>query len=146
MRRIALGIIGVLLVAGGIALWLANIDVGWSNFSSGVLIKTGAVTLLFCLAYHQVVRLFEVVPPWMIGAGLFGLGAIIAIPRPQTVFVVLGLFAAILVLHFAGVVLKPFAGKKGSTKGKRRANLSSQISDIKSDIPNLKSDIPNPKS
>src|SRR5690242_4140243 len=105
MRRIALGIIGLLLLAGGIALALARIEAGWSNFAVGVLIKTGAVTLLFWLAYHQVTRLFEVVPPWMIGVALLGVVAIIAYPK--SLLLVLGLFAALLVLHVAGMFLTP---------------------------------------
>lgn len=140
MRRIALGIIGLLLLTGGIALALARLDASWANFTVGVLIKTGAVILLICLAYQQLVRLFEVVPPWMIGAGLLGGGAIIVYPK--SLLVVLGLFAALLVLHFAGMFLKAAPGKKKPRGGKRRASSKSQISDFKSDIPSLKPEIP----
>jgi hypothetical protein len=125
MRRAALGIIGLLLVAGGIALPFAGVEAGWSNFGTGVLIKTGAVTLLIWLAYHQVLRLFEMVPPWMLGAGLVGVGAIIAYPK--SAIVVLGLFAALVALHFAGMFLAPFAGKKRASGTKRRTDLKSEI-------------------
>ena len=110
MRRAALGIIGLLLLGGGLALQVAQIQAGWSNMAIGVLIKTGAVTLLFWLAYHQLLRLFEIVPPWMLGAGLLGLGTAIVFPR--SILWVLGLFAVILVLHFAGMFLKPFTAKR----------------------------------
>src|SRR5688572_22758752 len=119
MRRAALGIIGLLLLAGGVALHLAQIEAGWSNLAVGVLVKTGAVTLLFWLAYRQLVRLFEVVPPWMMGAGLLGLVTVIVYPK--SLLVVLGLFAAMLVLHFSGMFLKPFGGKKHRTGAKRAA-------------------------
>ena len=108
--------------------------------ASAVMIKTGAVLILFWLAYHQVLRLFEVVPPWMIGIGFVGLGAIIAYPK--SLVVVLCLFAALAVLHYAGFLLKPQAEK--TAKGRRTAK--SQISNPKSQISNPKSEISNLKS
>lgn len=126
MRRALLGFIGVLLVAGGIVLPFAGFDAGWSNFGAGVLVKAGAVTLLFWLAYHQVLRMFQVVPPWMIGAGLVGLAAIIA--HPKSLLLVLALFAGLLVLHFAGMFLTPFLTKKSANRTKRRAEIRNQKS------------------
>lgn len=151
MRRALLGIIGVLLVVGGIALPFAGFDASWTSFGAGVLVKTGAVTLLFWLAYHQVLRLFEVVPPWMMGAAVVGVIAIIA--HPKSLLLVLALFAGLLVLHFAGMFLTPFLGKTRKASVKRPGvfkgqlpNFKSQISDFRSETSNLKSEIGNHKS
>ena len=69
MRRAALGIIGLGFMVAGLTLYVAKVEAASSTFSAAIMMKSGAVLLLFCLAYHQVLRLFEVVPPWMIAAG-----------------------------------------------------------------------------
>jgi hypothetical protein len=127
MRRAALGIIAVFLLGGGIALQIAQLETSWAGFAAGVLMKTGGVLLLFWLAYHQVLRLFEIVPPWIIGAGFVALGAIIAFPRHA--LIALGLFAALLVLHFAGFLIKPLAAKR-QAKGKPRSQVPNSKSQI----------------
>jgi hypothetical protein len=157
MRRVALGIIGLFLLVGGLGLALAGVDAPWANLTVGVLIKTGAVTLLFWLAYHQLVRLFEVVPPWIFGAGLIGLGIVVAAPR--SLFVVLCVFAALVALHVVGMLLAPFAARQrgnsakrpatGASRNlgaKRKAKLKTEVPDLKSQRSNFKSQIPNQRS
>lgn len=125
MRRAVLGILGLVLIVGGFALYLAGFETSASGFASGVMVKTGAVLLLFWLAYHQVLRLFEVVPPWMIGAALVGMGVLIAFPRSWVV--VLCVFAALIALHVAGLFLNPDAKRQARPRTKSPiANPNSQ--------------------
>jgi energy-converting hydrogenase Eha subunit F len=113
MRRVALGIIAFSLFGGGLALYLSGAE---TVFWSAVMMRSGAVLIVLWLAYHQVLQLFQIVPPWMIVAALAGVGAVIAYPK--SLLVVLCLLGALVGLHAVGRYLKPRPVKKVARRAK----------------------------
>lgn len=104
MRRHVLGILGLLLVAGGaITLWRGELAPEWSS----AMLRIGLVFCALWLAFPQLVTLLKRFPPWLL-ATIAGGGMIVA-ARPRSIVFIGPVVLAIALVQFIGWLVQWFA-------------------------------------
>lgn len=113
MRRVALGVIALLLFVGGVVGLYA---VGGADRDGGVAasaaIRAGVLLGAIWLALPQLTKFLQRFPPWMLAAT--GLGVLLLIVRPRLIGYVAPLFGVLVAIHFVSRLLRPV-----SADGKR---------------------------
>jgi len=118
MRRLVLGVIALVLFAGGV---IALIAVGGADRDGGtaasISIRAGVLLGAIWLAMPQLSRIVERSPPWLLGS--IGVGFLMLIVRPRLITYVLPLFGVLLLIQFVGRFIRPLAKPPVRTAGKR---------------------------
>jgi hypothetical protein len=91
MQRWLIGIIGIVLIVVGLALYAAGPE-NLFGLSSAML-RAGPVLLILALALPQVKRLFQYAPPWYLA--VVGVSLLIVIRWPKTFLVLLPILVAL---------------------------------------------------
>ena len=115
MHRPTVGIISLVLLTSGVAIWLRPLDWEGNDALRGALMRLGIVMAAMWLALPQLHRL----PGWIISA--VGVAAIVIAVRPRTAIFLLPLLLAYLALRprRAKTPRSPPPTKQASTSGKR---------------------------
>jgi hypothetical protein len=91
MQRWLIGIIGIVMILVGLALYAAGPE---NLFGiSSALLRAGPVLIMLALALPQVKRLFQYAPPWYLAAVAISL--LIVIRWPKTFMVLLPILVAL---------------------------------------------------
>lgn len=93
MRRYAIGVIALILLSGGVALWIWPLeDANWHQMLQSACWRLGPCMAVLWLAYPQVKRL----PAWLLGA--IPLLLVILAARPKWFLVALPIVIALAIL------------------------------------------------
>lgn len=106
MRRVILGILAVVFVAGGASLYFFDQAEETMPGASGVLLRVGAVLGAFWLAYPQL----SSIPWWFVQAAL--VAALLVAFRPKAALVVLPILAVLWIIRPKKRGPKKVAAKK----------------------------------
>jgi hypothetical protein len=124
VRRHGFGIFGLLFLG---ALGVIVFGYGLSDetqFVASICMRVGLVLCAIWLAYPQLEKITQRVPPWMLGCIL--LGMLVVVVRPRMILYLAPVLAAIAVLQFVGWLFKPLPQPKRPKRHQRpRRNDSS---------------------
>jgi hypothetical protein len=88
-----------------------------TQFVASICVRVGLVLCAIWLAYPQLEKITQRVPPWMLGCIV--LGMLIIIVRPRMVIYLAPVLAAIAVLQFVGWLFKPLPQQKRSKRSQQ---------------------------
>lgn len=126
MRRLFIGICSVGLIVTGAVVWTNGAAASHHvQVTAAGCVRAGLLLGAVWLAWPQTADLYERVPRWV---GMTLLGCLLVIVfRPRLIVFVAPLLAALLVLHYLGLLLRPKSpGGKRSGRLPRAAGDRSQ--------------------
>ena len=111
MRRLFIGICSLVLIIAGAVVWTQGASANHHvQVTAAGCVRAGLLLGAVWLAWPQTAELYERVPRW-VGMTLLGC-LLVVVFRPKLIVIVAPLLAALLVLHWLGLLLRPAKSKK----------------------------------
>jgi len=103
MRRLVLGLFALVMFVGGVIALVAGRDGGGA--AASIAIRVGVLLGAIWLAMPQLARIFQRIPPAMLGA--IGIGLVMLVMQPRLLAYVLPLLGVLLVVQYFAKMFRP---------------------------------------